>query len=68
MNLVSLGTYCRMCYQKQVTTKLTAKGREHQDWDAPSIRSQSAQSAGKRGTIDMHNLLRKIVGKTCLPP
>ncbi len=25
VNLVSLGTYCRMCYHKQVTTKLTAK-------------------------------------------
>jgi hypothetical protein len=64
-----------MCYQKQVTTELTAKERRFRCRTsrsgyriAPYVRSQSAQSAGKRGTIDMHNLLKKIVGKTCLPP
>ncbi len=56
------GSYCRMCYCKQVTTELTPTERETSaephSWDVPSVKSQFAKSAGKRGTI---NLLRKIV-------
>jgi hypothetical protein len=34
------------------------KRAEFHHWDVPSVRSQFAKSAGKRGTI---NILRKIV-------
>jgi hypothetical protein len=57
-----------MCYRKQVTTELTLtvreKNAEPHHWVVPSVKSQFAKSAGKRGTI---NILRKIV-RTDAPP
>ena len=59
----SSGTFYQMCYRKQLTTELIANKRkrhaEHQDWGVSSARSQSAQSTGKRGMINMHKILLK---------
>ena len=55
------GSYCWMCYRKQVTMELTPtkreKSAEPHHWDVPSVKSQFAKSARNRGTI---NILRKI--------
>jgi hypothetical protein len=55
-------SYCRMCYRKQVTTDFTPtereKSAEPHHLGVPSVRSQFAKSAGKRGII---NILGKIV-------
>jgi hypothetical protein len=57
-----------MRYCKQVTTELmpTERGKsaEPDYWDVPSVKSQFAKSAGKRGTI---NILRKIVNTDTRP-
>jgi len=53
------GSYCRMCYRKQLTTGLLAKERKQAEllrWDVQSARNLFAKSAGKRGTINMHNV------------
>jgi hypothetical protein len=56
---LSSGKYCRMFYRKQLTTELSAKednrSAEPLLWDVRSARSLFAKSAGKRGTINMHN-------------
>ncbi len=53
------GSYCRMCYRKELTTELSATERRKTSrtsaMGCPSARSLFAKSAGKRGTINMHN-------------
>jgi hypothetical protein len=42
----------------ELTHKKRKKSAEPHHWDIPSVKSQFAKSAGKRGTI---NIVRKIV-------
>ncbi len=51
------GSYCRMCYRKQVSTELTAsmrkKGARHLQWGVQYAKNQFVKSAGQRGTISI---------------